>query len=463
MMRFFRPLALHVLSLAVGVTSGASDLGTLFAERLASVVAVEFTIETELDRRQHFVSGAVIDDKGTIIIPGGNLLPHVAMDQLKDFKVYLPNSDTAMPATYLGPNVLTGFYYLRLNEASSAAKLKPFTDFAISPRTRLGDELWGIGLRGKDENFAPYVLSSRVALVAKLPNQTAITAQDVGGPGLPVFTMTGELAGLALNPFGQNFLLFSRNQNGTPIMLVNAEESSVVLLAEEFLPYLQRIPENTAGRPVSWLGIYGMQPVDPDVAKLLKLEGRAGLVLSDLKADGPAAKAGLKDRDIVLAIDGEPLPRLKPDRVVVGYFGQAMLKRRPGEKVTLTALRGAEEISVEVVLGDEPKMVREAERKYFEQFGFTAREFLAADSIMHRAAGGEHGGAVVHFLKPNGAAAAAGLRPDDWIREIDGVVVTSYAAALEKLASLEGDAQRKEFVLLTSRGGETQVLRIKLN
>jgi serine protease Do len=140
-----------------------------------------------------------------------------------------------------------------------------------------------------------------------------------------------------------------------------------------------------------------------------------------------------------------------------------MLKRPPGTRVRLTLLRGAEQRDVEVTLGDEPKMVREAERRYFDRLGFTAREFLATDAILHRAKAGEHGGVVVHFLKPNSLAATAGLRPDDWIREIDGTAVASYADAVEKLAALESDTARAEFVLLTSRGGETQVLRIKLN
>ncbi|MDP2138271.1 MAG: PDZ domain-containing protein, partial [Candidatus Didemnitutus sp.] len=318
-------------------------------------------------------------------------------------------------------------------------------------------------LRGKDEDFAPYVLSSRVAMLARLPNHTALTGQDIGAPGLPVFNRAGEFAGLALSPFGRDFVLFSRNQHGTPIMLLNAEESSVVLLAREFLPFLARVPRSTAGRPVTWLGIYGLQPVDPDVAKLLRLEGRTGLVVSDIKEGSPAANAGLRDRDIVLAIDGEPLPRLKPDRVVVGYFGQEILKRLPGEKMKLTVLRGSEQQEFDVVLADEPKMVREAERRFFDRLGFTAREFLVVDSILHRARAEEQGGAVVHFLKPNGPAATAGLRPDDWIREIDGAPIASYLEAVEKLAAMEGDARRAEFVLLTSRGGETQVLRIKLN
>jgi serine protease Do len=451
--------------LLLGAARGfAAELHELLPERLRSVVAIEFTIQTEVDRRQIVVSGTVVDRAGTIVMPGAQIPGGAAPDQLKDFKVYRPGSDESAGASYLGQDSLTGFHFVRLTDPKQAADLKPITEFRAAPAApRLGEEVWGVGLRGKDEDFAPFVLSSRVAIVAKLPNETAVTAQDVGAPGLPVFDREGRLAGMALNSFGQNFLLFSRNQHGTPVVLVNAEESSVMLVGAEFLPYLQRIPRDVAGRPVTWFGAYGVQPVDPDVAKLLQLERRSGLVLSDIMEESPAAQAGLQDRDIVLAIDGAPLPRLKPDRVVVGFFGQEVLKRKPGDVMKLTILRGTEQREIAVTLGDEPKMVREAERRYFSRLGFTAREFLAADSIHHRVKPSEHAGAIVHFLRPDSPAATAGLRPDDWIREVDGAPVQTYAAAIERFAAVEGDEKRSEFVLLTSRGGETQVLRVKLN
>ena len=70
---------------------------------------------------------------------------------------------------------------------------------------------------------------------------------------------------------------------------------------------------------------------------------------------------------------------------------------------------------------------------------------------------------MVHFVKPNSPAATAGLRPDDWVREIDGEEMKTYDQALRKLAAIENDAGRTQFVLLVSRGGETTVLRAKLN
>jgi serine protease Do len=51
---------------------------------------------------------------------------------------------------------------------------------------------------------------------------------------------------------------------------------------------------------------------------------------------------------------------------------------------------------------------------------------------------------------------------DDWIKEIDGIEVKSFADAMTQLAAAEADKQRSESVLLVGRGGETAVLRLKL-
>jgi serine protease Do len=113
-------------------------------------------------------------------------------------------------------------------------------------------------------------------------------------------------------------------------------------------------------------------------------------------------------------------------------------------------------------LADQPKLMREADRSYFEKLGFTAREFVYGDGVVRRVKRAGHKGVIAHFVKNSSPAGTAGLRPDDWIQEVDGVEVKTYAEAVEKLAAIEADAARTEFVLLTSRNGETAVLRVKL-
>jgi serine protease Do len=296
-----------------------------------------------------------------------------------------------------------------------------------------------------------------------LPQKTAIAQQEVAGPGLPVFDREGRFIGIGASSFGQTFLEFSNaDRGGMPIMLVNVEESSAFITAEEVLPYLGRIPHSVYGRPLAWLGTFGIEPMDREVASFLKLGSRSGAVISEILEGSPADKAGLKARDIIVGIDGKPLPRFMPERIVVDYIERQLAARVPGQVITLSVLRGVSPMDVKVVLGDEPKMVREARRKYFERLGFSAREFVYSDAVVRHSKLTELDGLVANFVKPNGPADLGGLRPDDWIKEIDGAEISSFQAAVDRLEAIEKDPLRNEVVLLVTRGGDTSVLRIKL-
>jgi len=327
----------------------------------------------------------------------------------------------------------------------------------------LAEEVWGIGLRNKDEDFTPYILVSRIGLIQSLPQRTAIALHEIAAPGLPVFNRAGVFIGLAASSYGQSYLQFSRSSSaGQPIVLVNMEESNAFPLADEVLPYLGRIPQNVNGRPLAWLGAYGLEPLDPEVAKFLKLDAQGAAVVSEVLEGSPAEKAGIKDRDIIVALDGRQLPRLKPGSVVVNQIEREIAQRRPGDALAVTVLRGTARVDCKVVLAEEPKLMREAERKYFDHLGLTVREFVFGDAIARRIKIGESTGVVAHFVKPNSPAAIAGLRVEDWIKEIDGTEVKTFSDAVAKLAAIEADRERVELILLTSRGSETAVLRVKL-
>jgi len=85
------------------------------------------------------------------------------------------------------------------------------------------------------------------------------------------------------------------------------------------------------------------------------------------------------------------------------------------------------------------------------------------DAIARHTKAGQSGGVVAHLVKPNSPADIAGLRPDDWIKEIDGSEVGDFASAVSKLGEIEKDMLRTETVFLVSRGSDTAVLRIKLH
>jgi serine protease Do len=449
--------------MAPALVRGAT-LPELWLERQKSVVAVEYVTETEADRRPTVSLGTVIDAQGTIILPSNAIDPRAATWQLKDFKVYAPGDANSTPADYLGQDAYTGWHFVRVHEALRS-RLVPVTAFAPAAGAKgpaLADFVWGIGLRTKDEDFAPYIMQSNLALIQALPQRTGIAQREVAAPGLPVFDRDGYLVGLAASSFGQSYLQFAPGNRGVPVLQINVEESSAFILADEMLPYLGRVPKDVSGRPLAWLGAYGLEPMDRDVAKFLNLSSQSGAVVSEILEGSPAELAGLKARDIILAIDGKPLPQLKPDRVVVTYIEREVDRRRPGETLALTVLRGPERMELKVLLGDEPKLMREAERKYFDRIGFTAREFVYGDAIERRVKAGAQPGVIVHYVKASSPIAIAGLRQEDWIREIDGAEPKTFAEAVTKLSDIEKDEARAEVVMLVSRGGETAVLRVKL-
>lgn len=450
--------------LAAVATASTPDLPALWAERVKCVVAVEYVTVTETERRPTVSMGTVVDAKGTIILQSVAVDPRAALWQLKEFKVYLPGEGDGKPAEYLGQDAFTGWHFVRAGE-ETREKLTPVTAFAGAGAPRkpvISESVWGIGLRPKDEDFAPYILRSNVALLQSVPQLTAVAQQEVAAPGLPVFDAQGVLVGLAGPSGGQTFLQISRSGRPVPTMLINVEESSAFLVAGEVLPHIGRVPRDPSGRPLAWLGTYGLEPMDREVAKFLNLQSQSGAVVSEVLEGSPAETAGLKPRDIILALNGAPLPQLKPDRAVVAHLEREVERRVPGDKLALTVLRGTERVEVAVTLGDQPKLAREAERKFFDRLGFTAREPVYGDAVERRQRPGVLSGVIAHFVKTGSPAATAGLRPDDWIREIDGTEARDFADATGRLGAIEGDKERGEFVLLVARGNETAVLRVKL-
>ena len=198
------------------------------------------------------------------------------------------------------------------------------------------------------------------------------------------------------------------------------------------------------------------------MAQFLKLDAQGAVGVSEVLEGSPAERAGIKDHDIILALDGRPLPRLKPSSVVAGYVERELAKRLPGDALVVSVLRGSERLDLKTTLGDEPKLIRETSRRYYDRLGLTIREFVYGDAVAMRVKTTEATGVIAHFVKPNSPVAIAGLHADDWIREIDGSELKTFDEAVVKLAAIEADRDRAEFVILASRGGETAVLRVKL-
>jgi serine protease Do len=93
-----------------------------------------------------------------------------------------------------------------------------------------------------------------------------------------------------------------------------------------------------------WLGV-DIGEVTPKKAKDLKLSSVRGVVVDGVEPDSPAAKAGIKEKDVITQYDGQPVEGTV-------QFRRLIRETPPGRPVTLEISRGGLLQNVSVELGD---------------------------------------------------------------------------------------------------------------
>ncbi len=100
-----------------------------------------------------------------------------------------------------------------------------------------------------------------------------------------------------------------------------------------------------------WLGVT-VQNLTPDIAKHFGLEGKKGSLITDVVKSGPADSAGLRRGDLVVAIKGNPVEDSTGLR-------NAVSQSAPGTTLQLKIIRGGDEKTLKVKLGELPEPVTE--------------------------------------------------------------------------------------------------------
>lgn len=83
------------------------------------------------------------------------------------------------------------------------------------------------------------------------------------------------------------------------------------------------------------------------LSEALGLPVDSGVILSDVTPGGPAARAGLRPGDVVLALDGKPMENGRQFRINI-------YARGAGEQVRLDVRRGAQPLSLTVPVTERP-------------------------------------------------------------------------------------------------------------
>jgi len=177
-----------------------------------------------------------------------------------------------------------------------------------------------------------------------------------------------------------------------------------------------------------YLGI-GIQDLNQDLAKSFNIKNSKGALISDVKEEGPAEQAGLKQGDVIIEYHGTP--------VEDGVALQRLVTRTSvGTTVPLKVIRDGHEREMTVRIGEQPDETKVAKVERAETD--SALSGLAVEDL-DLAASKELGlngkrGVVVTRVVPDSGAEQAGLMPGDIIREINRQPIRSVKD-FEKLSS----------------------------
>lgn len=197
----------------------------------------------------------------------------------------------------------------------------------------------------------------------------------------------------------------------------------------------------------AWLPV-AMQAITRDMARQLGRDALTGVRVTQVYKETAAEKSGLKVGDLIVALDGEPIPVSEPQDVEI--LPTTIRQYRIGSTVELTVIRNGKEEKIRVTLPKSPLLPREMKKYRDDEFEFTVRNLAFLD----RAKEGwekEQDGVLVEAVGEGGWAALAHLAVGDLVLHVDGNPVEDVKS-FESLMKKIKEKKPREVVFQVLRG-----------
>ncbi|MCB2167991.1 MAG: DegQ family serine endoprotease [Deltaproteobacteria bacterium] len=363
-------------------------------------------------------SGFLLDNEGYIVTNN-----HVVEDA-DQIKVRL-SDEAEYDATIIGRDPKTDLALIKIDAPSK--ELKPL-ELGDSDTLPVGSWVVAIGSPfGLEQTVTAGIVSAKGRIIGSGPYDDFIQTDasiNPGNSGGPLLNLKGEVVGI-------NTAIVASGQGIGFAIPIN--------MAGGIINQLKDSGEVSRG----WLGV-GIQDLTPELAEYYALKEKEGVLVTQTYEGDPADKAGIKEGDVIVAVDGK---RIASSRELSRTVAEAGV----GNKMSLTVLRDGREKEIDVKLAKrpdtEPTMARGEARS--DDLGLKVREI--DPEIAERLGLDENTkGVVVTGVNPDSKAAEADIRQGDVVIEINRKPVTSledYTAQLRKIDT--GDTVQ----MLLRRGG----------
>ncbi|HEX2468032.1 MAG TPA: trypsin-like peptidase domain-containing protein [Solirubrobacterales bacterium] len=348
------PLATAPLSAAAASDDGGATVNEIYRKDSPGVVQVEATRGAQSGPLDPFGpqggggeatgSGFVIDEDGHIVTNA-----HVVEDA-ESVQVTLGDDGDALDAEVVGTDPSTDIAVLKIDAPADQLHPLPLGD---SESVQVGDPVVAIGNPfGLDRTVTAGIVS---ALQREITAPNGFTIRDAiqtdapinpGNSGGPLLDASGRVIGV-------NSQIEASGGNGNvgigfAVPIDTTREVAQQLIDDGEVQH-------------AFLGLSGTD-LTPEIADVINLDRDRGALVQSVVPDSPADEAGIEAGEAEVTIDGQPV-RVGGD-VIVAVDGDAVQEmadviaavdsKQPGDELELTLLRGGDERTVTVTLGDRP-------------------------------------------------------------------------------------------------------------
>lgn len=378
-------------------------------------------------------SGVIVSTDGTV------LTNHHVVEGAENIKIELTDK-RSFTAKIVGSDKASDLAVLKIE-----GKDLPVAAMGDSNQMRVGDVVLAIGNPlGLQQTVTAGIISAKGRATGLSDGSFEDFIQtdapiNRGNSGGALVSSNGEVIGInsqILSPSGGNIGIgFAIPSN----------------MAKSVMDQLLKSGKVSRGR----MGI-GIQPVTSDIAESMGLKEVRGVLVNSVEANGPGAKAGLKQGDVIIALNGE---RVDDNNVLRNKIAST----QPGTEVSLTIIRDGSEKQLKATLTEWSDAVAKNQQDGSQGSGQTGGKLgisvepLTAEIAKQLNVPVTTQGAVVTEIDPDGAAAEAGIQQGDVIMEINRQPVKSP----DDLKSGLDKAGTKTSMLLINRRGQTAYITVK--